>query len=217
MNEHRVDEEWTEAMKRHYNQPPPVPRDRMWSRIDEARAARRGRRRRWLTVGSPWLPRIAAAAAMLLIGLAIGRMTTSPPAHQARQVAERPEQPATARADRTDRPTIYDLAATDLFARADLHLTGLRFASCQSGGGFETPAWAGGMLLQTRLLLDTPLVEDLSTRALLEDLELVLVQLVGLSTENCDRDLNWIREGMQEHATLERLRLAASPAVQAAL
>jgi hypothetical protein len=70
------------------------------------------------------------------------------------------------------------------------------------------PSWAGGMLLQTRLLMETPVGRDPETRALLMDLELVLAQIAGISQNNCARDVAWIRDAMTEQATIDRLRLA---------
>ena len=43
------------------------------------------------------------------------------------------------------------------------------------------PEWAGGLLLQTRLLLDSPVADDPEMQELLEELELVLAQIVSLS------------------------------------
>jgi len=62
-------------------------------------------------------------------------------------------------------------------------------------------------LLQTRLLLDAPATRDIELIGLLEDLELVLAQIVGLSRDNCARDVAWIKQGLQERSTLDRLRM----------
>ena len=69
------------------------------------------------------------------------------------------------------------------------------------------PNWAGGMLLQTRLLMGTSIAQDPEMGALLLDLELVLAQIVGISKENCARDVAWIRDAMAENSTINRLRL----------
>ena len=69
--------------------------------------------------------------------------------------------------------------------------------SCGKDDLSEVPDWAGGMLVQTRLLMDTPAADDLEMKNLLEELELVLAQIVGLSKDNCAGDMAWIRTGPQ--------------------
>ena len=68
------------------------------------------------------------------------------------------------------------------------------------------PEWAGGMLVQTRLLMGTPVADDPAVLELLEDLELVLAQIVGISRDNCARDMAWIRSGLENRSTIDRLR-----------
>ncbi|MGH7647432.1 MAG: hypothetical protein ACREND_04905, partial [Gemmatimonadaceae bacterium] len=62
-------DEFLEREARSYHEPPPTPREAMWTRIDAERRARRtvtpaARRRWWITT--------AALAATLLLGIAIG-------------------------------------------------------------------------------------------------------------------------------------------------
>jgi len=45
---------------------------------------------------------------------------------------------------------------------------------------------------------------------LLDELELVLAQIVGLSRDNCARDMAWIRQGLQERSTIDRLRTVSA-------
>ena len=66
---------------------------------------------------------------------------------------------------------------------------------------------AGELLTTTRLLLDAPSVDD-KTRALLEDLELVLTQVVRLQTETGREDLRLIREALEQRDLLPRLHTA---------
>jgi len=104
----------------------------------------------------------------------------------------------------------YRLAARDLFSRADFLLTDFKVRSCGKDDLSEVPAWAGGMLVQTRLLMDTDVAEDVEMKILLDELELVLAQIVGLSRDNCARDMAWIRRGLQERDTIDRLRTVSA-------
>ena len=189
------------------NEPPETPRDRMWERIEAARREVRGvpssaiGRRRPTTL---WAM-VAAAAAVLVLGIGIGRLTGPEPAPVPVAVTEQPSTDGTAAVPLRD--GIYRLAAVDLFLRADVLLTDVKARSCSTLDPGEVPAWAGGMLLQTRLLMDSPVADDPEVLSLLEDLELVLAQIAGLSRNNCSRDMAWIKEGLQERSTLNRLRV----------
>jgi hypothetical protein len=66
------------------------------------------------------------------------------------------------------------------------------------------------MLVQTRLLMDTSVDEDPGMHALLQELEMVLAQIAGLSPEHCARDMAWIRRGLQDRATIDRLRMMSA-------
>jgi len=206
-----TDKEIEDAVKQHH-EPGEVPRDRMWARIDAVRAASRNsgdpddgkvlrpdfqRRTRWLG----W---VAATAAVLVIGIAIGRMSrTETPIAQGPPV---PDSTLTVEPS-AQQNGLYLLAAQDLFNRADFRLTDFKVRSCSRKDLAEVPVWAGGMLVQTRLLLDTPLKNNPELHGLLQDLELVLAQIAGLSRNNCARDMAWITRGMTERATLDRLRM----------
>lgn len=71
MNDDEMDELLIQAA-RDYNEPAFVPREEMWSRISAARGATRfaARRRRRMV---PWMSGAVAAAAVLAIGVSIGR------------------------------------------------------------------------------------------------------------------------------------------------
>ncbi len=209
-------------------EPPEVPRQRMWEAIDNARRDKRQ------IVALPTQPNgnrgtgtrvwrmVAAMAAILVLGVAIGRMTVTPagppvlPGTGPVQVADGGnDAPPTNRPDAEKQ--VYRLAANDLFDRADFLLTDLSVRSCSQQNPGEAPSWAGSMLLQTRLLLDTPVADDMEMHKLLEELELVLAQIVGMSRENCASDMAWIKQGLQERSTLGRLRIMSDSQNQGAL
>ena len=71
MNDHELDDQ-IRHLAESYNEPPATPRDAMWARIHEARAgsdhAAGGGRMYWLRMG-------AGIAAVLVVGIGIGRLT----------------------------------------------------------------------------------------------------------------------------------------------
>ena len=200
--------ELVEEMKNDHHTPPPVPADRLWARIEAARSAPPARRRPW-----PLWQVGLAAAAVLVLGIAVGRFGLRPDTGPV--VAERPEPGPQHEQPIGDTPpdpdTVQPLvryAAVSLFNRADALLTDLQTGDCARRDLAPLPAWAGGMLTQTRLLLDTNLNRDAETRALLLDLELVLMRIASLSTQDCATDVDRIRQDLKDKSTLDRLRLA---------
>jgi len=121
-----------------------------------------------------------------------------------------PQPPATATAPRREASALVRHTASTLFARADVLLTDLKVSSCDAPDEGPVTAWATSLLVQTRLLLDSPLADDAETKILLQDLELVLVRIAGLSTTDCAADVDRIRRDMDRNATLDRLRHAAT-------
>ena len=79
--------------------------------------------------------------------------------------------------------------------------------SVRSGGQERlASATARGLLATNRLLLDSPAARDRKTRALLEDLELVLAEIAQLSPEAPAGDRELIREDLERGGRLSRLR-----------
>ena len=75
MNDHELDDQMRH-MAQAYNEPPVTPREAMWARIESARRgsapiAIASRRMQWLRMG-------AGIAAVLLVGIGIGRLTRGP-------------------------------------------------------------------------------------------------------------------------------------------
>jgi len=207
-----MDDKELNRMARSHNSPPEVPRDRMWEKINAARSGRRG------VLEPDFTPRrspafsiiriAAGVAAILVLGIFIGRMTEQQPGPtpDAGPVAVNEAEAI----DPGIKKDIYRLAARDLFSRADFLLTDFKVRSCGKDDLSEVPAWAGGMLVQTRLLMDTDVAEDIEMKSLLDELELVLAQIVGLSRDNCASDMAWIRQGLQERDTIDRLRTVSA-------
>lgn len=199
-----------------YNPPPPTPRDEMWEAIQArmhpretgvvemagerlkrqaAESARRVRPAWW------WA---AAAAAVLALGVGIGRLTAPGAAPMA--FDEGPVHAEGADAG------LLRVAAVEHLSRSE---TLLRMVRADGAAGWVDPAvgaWAQGLLSQTRLLLDVAAGEDPAMQELLEDLELVLVQIVGMTgaeAENPDRarsELSLALEGLERRDVLSRIQ-----------
>lgn len=209
-------EEPMRTLARQYHEPPAAPREEMWSVIASHRNSARAEsvepllfrrsavpsfRRRAFRIG-------AGIAALLLLGIGIGRMT-----------APRSAAPAVAEASMADDPSAvaFELAAGRHLERSETFLTLFR-ASVQSGGSDEfSNASARELLMSNRLLLDSPASDDPRVRRLLEDLELVLAQIAQLPAEGTRADAGLITDGMEAGSMLPRLRSVTSEGVAATL
>ncbi len=189
---------------RAYNAPPETPRAAMWAAIEARRrenvAGERNdtgersdtrviplRRRRW--VG--WA---TAAAAVLAVGIGIGRVSVQP-----ETVAwEGPSANA----------TTYRLAAQEHLGQSEAFLTLFRTSVQQQPDYRLASASARQLLATNRLLLDSPAAIEPATRLLLEDLELVLAEIAQLSRQSRAQDLQLIRDGLERGNVMPRLRTA---------
>lgn len=207
-----------------YNPPPETPAEAMWARIEAERGSGReaeGRQRERRAVGRPtrfpaW--QVAAAiAAVLVVGIVIGRFTAPNGAPQAGTEAAAtgltPDVSPTAPVN----SVAYQVAASEHLRRVETFLTVFR-ADARAGRlrGDEHVGPARSLLLSTRLLRDTPATEDLTLRTLLEDLEVVLAQIAQYTGDR-DDELGFIDQGIEQRSVLLKLRSAnAGGARQAA-
>jgi hypothetical protein len=178
-------EHWLQDAAKKYNAPGPTPREEMWERI---RAARVRRVRPWARWG-------LAAAAVLVLGIGIGRWT----AHQPK--------PGPGGVEPGNSDLVYQVAATQYLSRTETFLTGFR-ADLRAGRVDAFPGQARDLLSTTRLLLDSPAAKDSRMRALLEDLELVLVQISQLEAGRDRRNADLITQDMDQRNVLPKLRSA---------
>jgi hypothetical protein len=160
----------------------------------------------------PWIQAGAAAAAVLALGIGIGRMSTPTP----RLPAEHVEAPAPGTSMNSD---AYRVAVAQHLSRTETLLTSFRAEA--AGGQVDAAAreWAGQMLTNTRLLLDSPAADDPRLRTLLEDLELVLAQIAALprQTQPNTTEVDLARRAVEEKQLLPRMQTlapAGSPATQ---
>ncbi|HEX7049602.1 MAG TPA: hypothetical protein VF188_05270 [Longimicrobiales bacterium] len=213
MNEDRFDDVLREAA-RDYNAPPEPPREAMWARIQ---AARHGDGARRPGSRNPWWHWGLGLAAMLALGFGVGRLT----------VGLAPDRDAVANSNPSaDRPTTtqttggpdapdtrnaatrlpYRLATVRHLSEAEALLTSFRVDPHARGADGELALWARDLLATTRLLLDSPAAEDPATRALLEDLELVLAQMAQLPAARATGDTGLIEQAIEQRGVLSRLR-----------
>jgi hypothetical protein len=205
---------------RSYNEPPAPPLDAMWAAIDAqdwTRAtsnetnggnASRGRMSRWV------MDRRFQAAAILLIGVAIGRLS----------LGRRGQAPAAVVAN-NGAVTHVASAVPDTGFAAPYQVTTSRYLGQTAALLIALPAdphhmnaaenqqfisRAGDLLTTTRLLLDSPAADNPSMRNLLEDLELVLAQVVHLQAAPSRTELDLIHQALDQREVLPRLTNAAA-------
>ena len=197
MTEDRLDQIINSAAD-HYNVPPVnPPLDEMWTAIEAEAFSPRVQAiptRRTSLVNNPWL----RMAAVLVLGVAIGRYTTRGPASPV-QVAARTT------SETPDLEASYQLSAERYLGQTVTLVAGLP-KQLQSGRiDSAYVARASESLTQLRLLMDSPAASNPRLRALFEDLELVLVQVVQMPANGSATDAKLIRQAMQERDVMPRL------------
>jgi hypothetical protein len=194
-----------------YHRPPPTPRAELWARIEAERAARRARpipvpgRVRWTV----WAVGIAAT---LAIGVALGRLTAPEP--DGPGVAARPE--STGPNGLGDAlPAAYRMAASEHLSRVETFLT-VFSGEVESGrvGEADLEMPARQLLRRTRLLRESPAAtDDVILRALLDDVEFVLLQIASFAQVGDERELGFVEQGLNQRSVLLRLRSAVPSTV----
>ncbi len=169
-------------------------------------AARRARKQ----VRFPWLRSGMAAAAVLALGIGIGRMSSGPDRLDTAVV----QAPARGTSMTND---AYRVAVAQHLSRTETLLTSFRAEAAAGEVDGSVGDWAGQMLANTRLLLDSPAANDPMLRTLLEDMELVLAQIASLPhrTQPSKTEVEMARRAMEEKQLLPRMQTlapAASPA-----
>jgi hypothetical protein len=171
-----------------YHRPPATPREEMWRGIVAARAARRRRRLRF---ANPWLRWSVGIAAVLAIGIGIGRWSAKPFAE--------PRQSST---------MAYRVAAAQYLTRTEAFLTGFRSEARAGQPDVQFARQARDLLGTTRLMLDCPAGQDPRLKGLLDDLEAVLAQIAQLPPGGDQEDVQLINQGLEQRSVLLRLRTA---------
>ena len=205
---------WVAKLARAVNMPPVTPRMEMWDAIQKAQASAvptptpvvritSRRRTRWI-----WPTAIAAA---LLLGVGIDRYMLSSKSVQVATGAARTTPPALSQTYADSTPTrLYRVAAVQTLTQAEALLTAYRstdMAAKNPAAAKQLGQWGREVLSSTRLLLDSPAGDDPQLRALLDDIELVLVQIIRLSGSPPDSTERALIDGaMRDHDLLPRIR-----------
>lgn len=188
--------------------PPEPPRELMWRAISAERARRRAAAagpRFSLPFWLRWTPAFAAA---LALGIALGRWSGSGPAG--------PPQPVAATAEAEAPSTVWTLAARRHLTSAEALL--VAFPQDAAAGRTQDVAhWAGDLLIDTRLLAESPAGEDPEIGRLLDDLELVLAQIAALRGDARTGDVLLVEDGLNQTDMLGRLRVATGNGVASGL
>jgi hypothetical protein len=200
MSEDRLDKIIDTAAD-HYNVPPVNPPfEQMWTAIEAESfgqvipGSNEGSARGVSLVNNPWL----RMAAVLVLGVAIGRFTMRapivPPAPAQTVVAERPDVEAS-----------YQLSAERYLGQAVTLVANLpqQLQSGRMDSAYVSKA--SESLTQLRLIMDSPAASNPRLRALFEDLELVLVQVVQMPETGNAIEAKLIRQAMQEKDVMPRL------------
>lgn len=182
-------------------EPPTVPRESMWLRIEEARRTtslkhvQAGARRR-----PEWVRWSLPLAAALALGIALGRFWAAGPDAAPAFVQADPRPGA------TDPALPYVVATVQHFARTQELLSALPAEAGDPGARIALSA--GDLLTNTRLLLNSPASADPQLAALLQDLELILAQIAALPPAPPQFELQLIENGIERNDMIGRLRAA---------
>jgi hypothetical protein len=212
--EDRLDERIRDAAQE-YHRPPATPRAEMWEAIQ---AGRRAAEERPLPIRPGYrspLRLVFGIAALLALGIAIGRISVPAGTVPAPQptIAAAPGAPSGTAGEQRERGEAAARFATDdHLIQVETFLTEFGTAPVQA----EFDRQAQDLLTDTRMLLDSKRVVDPRTRKLLEDLELVLAQIATLDPRGRSKDRDLIADGLAQSHLRTRLRNAipAGPAIR---
>jgi hypothetical protein len=136
------------------------------------------------------------------------RRTADPP------VVRRRAQPPAPRAEAPPADALAPAAPSDLYRLASQQMLGqaeallVHYRSDRAADRIDPAVarWARDVLTSTRLLLDSPAADDPGMRALLEDLELVLAQIVQRTGDPDPLDDEMIDRTIEDRDLMPRLR-----------
>ncbi len=112
----------------------------------------------------------------------------------------------------SSRDVALRIATARHMERAETLLTAFE-TGLESDDTGDLASWARTLLGETRLLLDSSSSRPARERSLLEELELVLAQIAGLSDDAPGFERDLIVKGLERQGTIARLRAAAPSGV----
>ena len=182
-----------------YHRPPQTPREQMWARIVAERAERKAELARRPPARVLWVRWGLAAAAVLALGIGIGRTME-------RRAAGGPSAVSTASAAapvREQIPAAFRIAALDHLRHVETFLTVFQ-SEARQGSVEQMPELARSLLENTRLLMDSPAGRDAHMAALLDDIEVVLAQIASYSGQD-GSELTLIEQAIERRGLLLKL------------
>jgi len=195
-----------------FRKPPEPDLDGMWAEIERetwgastqpARIEARG-----FTRASGWL-----AAATLVIGIGLGRLSS----HGTANTAPQPEPQRVAKVDNaapmrndTSFDAPYSAETSQYLGQTAALLIALPAEARSGKPDDKFVGKAAELLTRTRLLLDSPAANDTQMRSLLEDLELVLAQVVRMQNGTDRTEVDLINRALEQRDVIPRLRTAAA-------
>lgn len=186
-----------------YRVPPQTPSDEMWAAIELQALATpvpgNGAPRLW---GHSWM-RIAA---VLLIGVVIGRGSSMLPLGESAQPALQASIDSISGPSRSPFSAVTD----NYLAQTTALLISLpeELRSARTDAGYLSRA--DYLLMQTRMLLDSPVAADPGMKSLFEDLETVLAQVVRLPADRDSMEVELLTQALERRDVLPRLRSAVA-------
>lgn len=195
-------EDFLKEAARDYREPPPTPREEMWGRIQAARQLRSARRFTHRS-GRPWWGVAAGVAALLMVGIAIGRWSAA-------GVGESDASGPVTVAEAADDDPFVRLVSAEYLQQTDLFLSLFRTETESGTMDSSLAVWAWDLLTTTRLMLSSPAGEDVELRPLLEDLELILIQIARYGPARDEAELDFIKQDLNGRDVELRLRAKLS-------
>jgi hypothetical protein len=197
---------WIQAARSTYHPPGETPREDIWRDVEERLfpASPPISRR----PSTPWIPILAAASLVLLLGVALGRWSVPGGAvTEGEPVAAAPPPAATGTSSNAGVRFATARHLNDAEALLDFVSTDAR----QGRVDRDLARWGSGLLTQTRLLLDSSVSDDPGVRGVLEDLEIVLSQIAflgdsGFDTDRLKSELQLIADGVSDGRVRRRIR-----------
>ena len=203
---------WVTKVAPALNAPNATPRLEMWAGIQAARKTAGATPRRHV----PWRV-MSLIAAALLLGVAIDRVALRRAGRPSAPVAATPSTPS----DSSDPSRLYRLAAAQTLTQAEALLTAYRAGGMPEqdpAAARQLESWGRQVLSSTRLLIDSPAGDDPQLRALFNDLELVLVQIIQLSGAQLDAsERALVNRALDDRDLLPRIRTAVPAGIAGAV
>jgi hypothetical protein len=212
-----------------YRKPPQAELDAMWREIETAQLGE-GKHRSDAAARDDYadhateitrvrkfsIPRWAAIAATLVVGVGIGRLSMSTsigrsaaPAHVETTLASVEGANTVEKADSIAGAPYVNETSKYLGQTAAL-LIALPSEARAGHADEQFATRANELLGRTRLLIDSPAANDPQMRTLLEDLELVLAQIVRLQNNHSRTELDIINHALEQRDVIPRLRTAVA-------